>query len=181
MSQRRTEINNLKRLARKTKDVRMRLRYDVIRLHLQDRSRTEIADILNTTYQTVRNYINAYIEAGVEGLEIDKSSGRKTKLNKEQEQQLYDCITSQLPKDVGFAPFVNWTAALVCQWVLKEFGVVFSERGMRDVFYRLKLSYTRPTYTLKKADPEKQEAFQVELEEFKKTDFRGNRLHPVRR
>jgi putative transposase len=74
-----------------------------------------------------------------------------------------------LPKDVGFALFVNWTAPLACQWVLKEYGVSFSERGMRDVFYRLKLSYTRPTYTLKKADPEKQEIFKAEFEELKKS------------
>ncbi len=38
-----------------------------------------------------------------------------------------------------------------------HFGVEFSERGMRDVFYRLKLSHTRPTYALAKADPVKQE------------------------
>lgn len=168
MSRRRIEINNLKRLASKTKDVRMKLRYDVIRLHLQDRKTSEIADIFNITYQTVRNYINAYTKSGVDGLVIDKSSGRKTKLSKEQEQQLYECISTQLPKDVGFAPFVNWTASLACLWVLKEFGVVFSERGMRDVFYRLKLSYTRPTYTLKKADPEKQEAFKATFELLKK-------------
>ena len=40
---------------------------------------------------------------------------------------------------------------------------------MRDVFYRLKLSYTRPTYTLAKADPVKQEEFKERLEPIKKT------------
>ena len=86
----------------------------------------------------------------------------------EQEQRLYDCVSTQLPRDVGFAPFVNWTAPLACRWVAKEFGVTFSERGMRDVFYRLKLSYTRPTYTLKKADPEKQKEFKKEFDKLKK-------------
>lgn len=169
MSKRRAEINTLRRLSRKTKDVRMKLRYDVIKLHIQGRTKTEIADIFSITYQTVRNYINAYTEAGIDGLEITKPPGRETKLNKEQEQQLYDCISTKLPKDVGFAPFVNWTAPLACQWVLKEYGVSFSERGMRDVFYRLKLSHTRPTYTLKKADPEKQAIFKAEFEELKKS------------
>ncbi len=49
-----------------------------------------------------------------------------------------------------------------------RFGVEFSERGMRDVFYRLKLSYTRPTYTLAKAEPIKQEEFREKLEGIKK-------------
>jgi len=165
----RAEIKRLEKLSRKTKDANMRTRYDVIRLHLQNRTRTEIAEICAITYQTVKNYIVAYQELGIEGLEIGKSSGRKRKLSDEQEQQLYDCISTKLPKDVGFAPFVNWTASLACRWVEGEFGVKFSERGMRDVFYRLNLSHSRPTYVLKKADPEKQEAFKQDFETLKKS------------
>ena len=168
MSERRIAINNLKRLASKTKEARMRLRYDVIRLFLKGQTKTEIAEIFEIPYNTVKNYIIAYEKSGIEGLVINKSPGRKTKLNTEQEQQLYKCIETQLPKDVGFDPFVNWTAPMVCQWVLKEFGVTFSERGMRDVLYRLKLSYTCPTYTLKKADPEKQKEFLADFEILKK-------------
>ena len=167
------EINKLKKLSRKTKDTRMRLRYDAIRLSLQTRSRTEIANILNITYQTVKNYINDYNEFGIEGLTIKKQTGRNRKLTTEQEQKLYECISRQYPKDVGFDPFINWTAPLACKWVSKEFGVIFSERGMRNIFDRLGLSYTRPTYTLKKADPAKQEAFKEEFKKVKKTDFRG--------
>ena len=50
-----------------------------------------------------------------------------------------------------------------------HYGVTFSERGMRDVFYRLNLSYTRPTYVLAKADPQKQAEFLEKLEDIKKT------------
>ena len=166
------EIQELRELSRKTQDVRMKTRYDAIRLHLEGRPDAETADIFNVTYHTVRNYINAYSEFGVEGLSIKPKSGRKKKLTDAQEKQLCECISTKLPKDVGFEPFVNWTAPLACQWVLREYGVVFSERGMRDVFYRLKLSYTRPTYTLKKADIKKQEAFKVEFEGIKKTVVR---------
>ncbi len=65
-------------------------------------------------------------------------------------------------------PFCNWTAPLACEYVKKRFGIKFSERGMRDVFYRLNLSYTRPTYTLEKADPVKQEEFKERLAGLKK-------------
>jgi len=168
------EIQNLKKLARKTSDKRMKVRYDTIRLHLRGRTISEIADILDLTYHTARNYIIAYNKFGINGLKITQPPGRAKKLTDAQEQQLYETISTKLPKDVGFEPFVNWTAPLACQWALKEYGVKFSERGMRDVFYRLKLSYTRPTYTLKKADPEKQEAFKKDFEDIKKTDFRQN-------
>ena len=168
------EIIKLKKLAQKahkTKESRMRIKYDALRLNIQGRSRSEIAEILGISYCTVRNYIKAYGESGVEGLGIKEKSGRTKKLTDAQEKQLYECIVNKLPKDVGFEPFVNWTAPLMCKWVLKEFEVTFSERGMRDVFYRLKLSYTRPTYTLKKADAQKQEDFKKAFEVQKKTDL----------
>lgn len=39
---------------------------------------------------------------------------------------------------------------------------------MRDLFYRIGLSYTRPTYTLKKANSEKQADFQITYGKYKK-------------
>ena len=78
-------------------------------------------------------------------------------------------ITEKLPKEVGLEPHCNWTAPLACKYVKDHYGVTFSERGMRDVFYRLNLSYTRPTYVLAKADPQKQAEFVEKLEDIKKT------------
>jgi putative transposase len=146
----------------------MKTRYDAVRLSYEKRPYVEIARILDLTYQTVSTYVKSYKESGIAGLTIKESPGRAKKLTEEQEKQLYDCISTKLPKDVGFKPFVNWTAPLACKWVLKEFGMQFSERGMRNVFERLELSYTRPTYVLKKADPVKQEAFKDEFEHLKK-------------
>ena len=39
---------------------------------------------------------------------------------------------------------------------------------MAVILHRLNLSYTRPTYVLKKADPEKQEIFKFDFEALKK-------------
>jgi len=63
--------------------------------------------------------------------------------------------------------------------VKDRFGIEFSERGMRDVFYRLKLSYTRPTYTPARADPVKQEEFREKLEGIKMAFKWGNFPHSV--
>jgi len=163
------EIQNLKNLAKKDKNAHQRQVYDAVRLHLEGRPGKEIAEIFNITYRTVRNYINSYDEKGIDGLILAKPPGRETKLTEEQEKKLYDCISTKIPKEVGFEPFVNWSAPLAVAWVSREFGVIFSERGMRDVFYRMNLSYTRPTYTLKKADPSKQASFATEFEGVKKS------------
>jgi len=164
-------ICQLKKFARKSRDIRMKQRYDAVRLTLEGRKMAEVAKILDITYHTVRNYMIAYDEKGIEGLNITKPPGRATKLTQTQEKALYHCIVSNLPKDVGFAPFVNWTSPLACQWVLNQFDVKFSDRGMRNLFKRLGLSFTCPTYTLAKANPEKQQEFLEEFDVLKKTDF----------
>jgi putative transposase len=171
MIERSSQIQELKSLSKATKDVRMKMRYDVVRLNLEGRSRKEIAEISNITYNTVSKYINIYEKLGAAGLIMRKSPGRNRKLTEDQERQLYDCISKRLPREVGFAPFANWTAPLACKWVEKEFGVAFTERGMRNLFDRLKLSYTRPTYVLKKANPVAQTAFIETFEELKKTNI----------
>ena len=60
-------------------------------------------------------------------------------------------ISTQTLEEAGVGVFANWTAALACAFVEQNFGVSFSSRGMLNLFERLGLSYTRPTYTLDKA------------------------------
>ncbi len=139
-----------------------------MRLNLKGRKPPEIAEIMDMSIQGIYNVLNRYKAKGVEGLILRKAKGREGKLTEEQESELYEVISEKLPKEVGLEPFCNWTAPLACKYVKNRFEVEFSERGMRDVFYRLNLSYIRPTYTLTKADPEKQEEFQERLEGIKK-------------
>jgi hypothetical protein len=63
---------------------------------------------------------------------------------------------------------MNWTSPIIRKWIEQEFGVLYSDRGTRELLYHLELSFTAPTYTLAKADPAKQEAFKQDFEELKK-------------
>lgn len=153
---------------------RMKLRYDIILLHMEGYTNKAISKIYHLAPCTVGKYVHSYETQGVEGLAIHKGQGVKSKMTLEQEKRLYECITTKYPAEVGFAPHMNWTAPLACQWLETEEGIHYSARGMRNVFKRLKLSYTRPTYTLKKANLEKQAAFQEEFVSLKKFDFWGH-------
>ncbi len=161
-------IAQLKKLARKSKNARQRRQYDIVRLSLQGHKKPEIAEIMDMTLQGIYKVLKKYKDKGIEGLILGKAKGRGRKMTEEQEAELYNVISEKLPKDVGLEPFCNWTAPLACEYVKNHFGIKFSERGMRDVFYRLNLSYTRPTYTLEKADSAKQEEFKEKLEGLKK-------------
>lgn len=92
------------------------------------------------------------------------SPGAPRMLTDKQEKQLYDVILTKTPDEVGFLYRKNWTSSLAVKWVKENFEVEYSINGMLNLLHRIKLSYTRPTYTLAKADPVKQEAFKQELE-----------------
>ena len=131
-----------------------------------------IAEIVGINEMTVGIYVKMYDTLGVEGLVPKKSPGRPRLLTDEQEQKLYETISEKTPDEVGADGIKNWTAKIACDWVFREFGVQFSSNGMLDLFHRLNLSYTRPTYVLTKADSEKQTQFKEDFEAVKKTPKR---------
>lgn len=137
-------------------------------LYLEGRSRREISEVLHIPRRTVSGYISLYTEGGAESLLIRRQPGRTKFLMGEQEKELFHIISTCTPEEASVGIFANWTAPLACRLVEERFQVKFSERGIRDLFYRIGLSYTRPTYTLDKADPKKQDAFRQQFEDLKK-------------
>jgi len=162
------EIEALKTAERNETNKAKLRRLLTVRLKKENYTISQIMQITNSSEKTVYNCLNRYKTNGIAGLSTKPSTGKPNKLTEEQEHELYETIKTKLPNQVGFEPFVNWTASLAVQWVKGKYGINFSERGMRNLFERIGLSYTRPTYTLKKADPEKQEQFKQEFECIKK-------------
>ena len=169
-----SEIQAIKQAMKDTKNKRMYQRYIVILYHLNGYTNRNISQIIDLCEHTVGVYIKKYKCQGITGLNIGHSPGAPRLLNNEQEEKLVEIITIKTPDEVGFAPKKNWTISIIRQWVIDNFDVKYSPRGMAEVLYRLKLSYTRPTYTMAKADPVKQEAFKEDFEVLKKAHIRKN-------
>ena len=163
------KINKLKTIMKETKDVRMYKRYLVILMHFEGSSNVDIAKRVSLEQHAVGDYIKNYKVNGLAGLVMKHGTGAPRKLSKDQEVLIVETVTKKTPDEVGFESRKNWTIEIVRQWVIKNFGVTMSHRGMHEVLHRLNLSYTRPTYVLKKADKEKQEEFKVTFEGLKKT------------
>lgn len=151
------------------KSVKQKKRYDVVLLYMEGYPRKQISEILHIPLRTVSYHILSYEKGGIDSLLIVKQPGAQKKLTDAQEAELLHVISTQTPEEAGLGVFANWTAALACAYVDQKYGVSFSNRGMLNLFERLGLSYTRPTYTLEKADPKKQEQFRETFEELKKT------------
>lgn len=161
-------LEELKMVMQEQQGTKLFVRYQVIYMLLSGESYEKISAYTGLSPATLFNYRKAYCEKGIAGLGRKKQPGRQRFLTPEQEQQVVSTVVNQTPKDVGFPAQMNWTAPLVCEWIQRTFDVSFSVRGTRDLLYRLGLSYTKPTYTLEKADPLKQAAFLEEFEQTKK-------------
>jgi transposase len=162
------DIDTLKLLMRKTKDKRMFERYQTVLLHLQGMTYAQIVEIVGRSMVTVGNYVKAHRENGIEGLNMGQSPGRPAFLTNDQEEQLRKLVTEQRPVDVGFPSEMNWNSFLIREWIERTYGVVYTDRGVRKLLHHLDFSYTKPTYTLAKADLSQQETFKQDFEEVKK-------------
>jgi transposase len=162
------EIQAIKAAMKQTKDKRMYQRYRVIYLHLRGYTNRDIAKEEGFCEHTVGTYISKYNKEGLDGLRPKPNPGAPRLLTPEQEKELALIITTKTPDEVGFPNRKNWYINIVQEWVKNTWGVKYSHRGMAEVLYRMELSFTRPTYTLTKADPKKQEQFKQDFELLKK-------------
>ena len=163
-----SEIQAVKDAMKQTKDIRLYLRYRVICHHLNGKTNIAIANEEGLCNHTVGTYVKRYKSNGLKGLEIQHSTGAPRLLTAEQEQELVRVITKYTPDEVGFPHRKNWYINIVQQWVKNTWNVQYSHRGMSEVLHRLNLSFTRPAYTLEKADLKKQEEFKEDFELLKK-------------
>ena len=163
------EISELKDALNNTKNIRLYKRYSILIKHFYGFTNKKIAQLEDIDEHTVGIYIKNYKSKGLAWLNIAHGGGAVKKINEQQERFMLEVITTKTPEDVGFESKRNWTIELIRKWVIKEFNITMSHRGIAYVLERLNLSYTRPTYVLAKADPKKQEQFKNDFKSLKKT------------
>ena len=88
-------------------------------------------------------------------------------LQTDEEREWRKMLEESLPADEGYGIETGWNTRII-QHVLK-FSVTMSRGGICDMLHRWGFRYTRPTYTLKRTNPQKQKEFQQEMELIKKT------------
>lgn len=120
---------------------------------------TETAEVSGRCPLTISNYVDAYQKSGLTGLRREVSTGKPSKLSAHQRQVLQETIAYKTPVDVGFPARSNWTLSWVIQFIEWEWGKSYTPKGTSKLLHSLDLYNTRPTHTLEKADPVKQEVF----------------------
>jgi putative transposase len=167
-----TEYDSILLALKDTTSKRLSQRFYSVLYYLEGYKHYEIANLLKIDTHTVSLYIKKYKVGGINGLiERKYSPGTPRYLTSEQEERLVEVITEHTPDEVGFPPRKNWNLSIIREWIKRNFEVEYSQSGMADALHRLNLSYSRPTYTLKQADLEKQENFMNDFEIIKKNSL----------
>jgi transposase len=159
----------LEQIEKQTKDVRQRERLSTVHLAIQGYHVQEIARILSRTRQTISTYLSRFEEQGMAGLlQRGASSGKPPRLSFIQQEELKQTILIYTPKSLGLGLESCWHTRNIQEYIQHHFEVRLSREAIRCLLHRLGFRYTRPTYQLRKADPDLQAAFQHERNLVKK-------------
>jgi transposase len=161
---------DLRKLEKQQDNVHLRLRITAVRLVMEGYTGKEVANLCNVHRQSVATYVKKFNAGGIDALlERKYGPGRPCFLTTEQQNELKHVILTSSPSDHGLGCATSWTTPIIREYVRNTYDVKMSCTGILRMLWRLRLSYTRPTYVLAKADSEKQQAFEHEINLIKKT------------
>lgn len=147
------QINELDRLYRTTRDVRLRTRAQMILLAgEQDMSAPVIAEIVRESDQTVRNWLKRYVAEGIEGLSDSPRPGTPRRITAEYESLLVEVVRRR-PRSLGL-PYSMWTLERLADHMAEQTGIRVSIETVRRYLQRADIVLSRPQHKISSPDPE---------------------------
>lgn len=149
-----TEAERLDALFRSTDDRKLRDRLQIVLMAHRGRARQDIAADLGVHRKTVTRWINAYCDAGIDGLRPRKAKGKAGHIPK----SLADEVTRWVvegPAEQGLDR-ANWTHEELADHLLKTQGIRTSRSAVQRFCSGIGIRLYRPTYRYLRGKPEKQ-------------------------
>ena len=155
------EAERLDALFRSTDDRKLRDRVQIVRMAHRGRARQDIAADLGVHRKTVTRWINAYCEAGVDGLRPRKAKGRAGNIPPALADEVKRWVIEG-PAEQGLDR-ANWTHEELADHLLKTKGIRTSRSAVQRFCSGIDIRLYRPTYRYLRGQPEKQAQAQEEL------------------
>jgi transposase len=142
----------LRRLAKKAKDVNQSRRLLSLAAVLNGMSRTEAAMIGGMDRQTLRDWVHRFNTAGPDGLLDNWASGPTTRLSAAQKAELTRIVEMGPDKDVDGV--VRWRRIDLKRVIAERFGVDYCERYVGTLLRKLGFSHisARPRHPAQDAE-----------------------------
>jgi transposase len=167
-----TEAERLEALFRSTDDRKLRDRLQIVLMAHRGRARQDIAADLGVHRRTVTRWINAYCDAGIDGLRPRKARGRAGQIPASLADDVKNWVIEG-PAEQGLDR-ANWTHEELADHLLKTKGIRTSRSAVQRFCSRIDIRLYRPTYRHERGDPVKQAKAREELADL------GNGRRPVR-
>lgn len=154
---------------RQTHDKRVYARLSAVLWVAEGRTRTEVAALLDISLRQLGDWLRIFRNKGLEELTTLHYYGDPGKLTPHQVQQLKD--------EVAKGRFHS--SRQIRDWLESTWGVKYSSSGVKDLLYRIGVSYHTVSGFLWKADPEKQKQFVRKVRRHRREVKRAGRLEPA--
>jgi transposase len=147
------QLKELREVYRTTKDVRLRTRSQMILLAAEPgMTAPAIAQIVQESDQTVRNWLKRYQAEGIEGLKDAPIPGAPRKVTPEYVQQLVEVVRLR-PRSLGL-PFSVWTLARLADYMAEQRGIRVEAETVRVHLKEAEIVLSRPQHKISSPDPE---------------------------
>ena len=150
------ELREEHRAAKKSSNPSRAYKINAVILLGSDWTLARVKEALLIDDETLRSYVRKYQESGIKGLLATNYKGSKPNLVESQIDTLKDELESN----------IHLTTKSVIDYVSKNFNVVFSLSGMRDLLHRIGYEYKKPKLVPGNPDIEAQEIFAEQYDVF---------------
>jgi transposase len=146
-------LAELDQLYRTTKDVRLRMRTQMVLLAAEQHMLApEIARIVRCDEQTVRTWLKRYLAEGVAGLADAPRPGVTPKVTPEYHSLLIETVR-QRPRSLG-QPYSLWTLQRLADYMAEQTGIRVSYVTVRAHLKTAGIVLSRPQHKITSPDPE---------------------------
>jgi transposase len=165
---RQPEAEHLEQLFQATDDRKLRDRLQIVLMAHRGRSRQDIATDLGIHRRSVTRWLNAYCDAGLDGLRPRKAKGNKPKIPAAMADEVRRLVIEG-PAKQGLDR-ANWTHEELADYLFKAHGIETSRSAVQRFCQKIDIRVYRPTYRYLRGDPEKQAQAKEDIAELKKNN-----------
>ncbi len=147
------QLEALRQLYRRTKDVRLRTRTQIVLLAMeQAMTASKIAKIVRENDGTVRAWLKRYEAEGIEGLSDRPRPGGPSKLTPAFIEHMVAAVRKR-PRSLAL-PFSLWTCQRLADYLVEQTGVRVSDETIRRHLAANGIALSRPQHKVSSPDPE---------------------------
>jgi transposase len=143
-----SQLKSMQKLYDHPDSPRTRTRVQMVLLSHDGYQIDEIAQITQQRDETVRRWLQRFLQEGCPGLREAPHSGRPPEITPTIEVFLRECIERRSPHDCGFVR-ATWTSAQLAQAIPQQFQRRVTPECIRQHLVQVEVVCRRPTWTVK--------------------------------